>query len=279
MPIQVQHGTYKLPAAEPELAYTIYMPDADGPPHAATISKLALVAHPLGRLGGNRNDHVVKSIALSLASENFVVLAYDSRGAGESTGSPSFSLVPESEDYSVMLHKVLLPIATTKSTASPPAKPLSSLSLALVGYSAGSAASTMTDVDLDVVCNCMPSLERVSVTRVLVSYPLSVMWALTLFRSTAFSSKLERNVTVSSSANAESTKIQLRDQTLAVYGTNDQFTSVARYDAWSNRLKQQSQNSNKWNDLRVDGADHFWRDKACKGRLLGAIEQFCGRGE
>jgi len=53
--------------------------------------KLALVAHPWGRLGGSKNDHMVVSTSRMLQRQGYDVIRYDSRGAGESEGSASWT--------------------------------------------------------------------------------------------------------------------------------------------------------------------------------------------
>lgn len=73
----------------PEFGYTLHRPTVDSDPGGAL--KLCLVAHPLGRLGGSRNDHVVLAITRALGEDGWIVCRFDSRGAGESTGSPSWT--------------------------------------------------------------------------------------------------------------------------------------------------------------------------------------------
>jgi alpha/beta superfamily hydrolase len=60
-------------------------------PSATPLTKIALIAHPLGRLGGSKEDHVVVRVADALVKEGYCVCRYDARGAGRSEGSPSFS--------------------------------------------------------------------------------------------------------------------------------------------------------------------------------------------
>ncbi|KAM0787959.1 hypothetical protein ACM66B_006163 [Microbotryomycetes sp. NB124-2] len=271
-PPTTRHDKYEVSPDGPQIAYTLYSPSrtSSEAPHVEP-SRLAIVAHPLGRLGGTRQDHVVVSVAHMLAHNGYTVLTYDSRGSGQSTGSPSFSLVPESEDYSAMLNKLLLPLAaaakaTTRSSTT-------SLSLALVGYSAGSVASSMAQLDLAAARTLLPSLERVDIKRVLISYPLSVLWALTLFRSTAFSARLEK---LASPPDSDPTDLAVtrNEHTLAVFGTQDQFTAVAKYEAWSDKLQRLSDGSTRWRGFKVEGADHFWRDREGKKQLLMAVREF-----
>ena len=75
-------GTLVLPDG-PTLAYSLVGP--------ANPTRLALIAHPLGRLGGTRDDHVVRTLARMLSDAGWAVCTYDARGAGASTGSASFT--------------------------------------------------------------------------------------------------------------------------------------------------------------------------------------------
>ena len=55
-------------------------------------AKLAFIAHPLGRLGGSLDDHVVRSLARHLSlKHDYSIVLMNSRGVGSSTGSASFS--------------------------------------------------------------------------------------------------------------------------------------------------------------------------------------------
>lgn len=81
---QISHDTIMLDNG-PTLAYVLHRPTPSRP------TKLALIAHPLGRLGGSKEDHVVVTVAHALAEQGYNVCRYDARGAGDSTGSGSFS--------------------------------------------------------------------------------------------------------------------------------------------------------------------------------------------
>jgi alpha/beta superfamily hydrolase len=57
-------------------------------------NRLALIAHPWGRLGGSLNDHVVQSLASCLIDKHgYSVVLMNSRGVGRSKGSASFTCV------------------------------------------------------------------------------------------------------------------------------------------------------------------------------------------
>jgi len=86
----IQLGTHTLRAGNPTLAYTLHRPPAS----TSAPRRAALIAHPYGRLGGSKQDHVVQALAEFLADEGFLVVRFDARGAGESTGSTSWTCVP-----------------------------------------------------------------------------------------------------------------------------------------------------------------------------------------
>lgn len=91
-------GSLELPDGT-TLAFTLSVP-ATAPP-----TNLALIAHPLGRLGGTKDDHVVRALAAVLKQAGWAVCTYDARGAGASTGSASFTRVhvpSDAEEESLM---------------------------------------------------------------------------------------------------------------------------------------------------------------------------------
>ncbi|KAK4050576.1 hypothetical protein OIO90_005043 [Microbotryomycetes sp. JL221] len=271
--LNILHGVHEVQPDGPRLAYTVYQPSQAR--QSTSSVKLALVAHPLGRLGGSRRDHVITSLSETLVSNGWTVLTYDSRGAGESTGSASFSLVPEAEDYTSMLEQVLLPLGESQKSESN-----TSVSLALIGYSAGSVAASVSNPKADAMFSLSPSHsgEHVRIRRVLISYPLSVMWALTLFRSSTFSARLEQLVSAPSpsvdSVHGSQVGQQADERVLAVHGTSDHFTASAKYGAWSDRLASLAAQSQRWESVTVQNADHFWGDSDCKSQLVNSILEF-----
>lgn len=84
---RVTYGTVQL-SDGPAIAYALHTP-----PSAPNQNvRLALVAHPLGRLGGSKEDHVVTALAGLLSNDlGYIVCRYDARGSGGSTGSASWT--------------------------------------------------------------------------------------------------------------------------------------------------------------------------------------------
>jgi len=83
------------------------------------------------------------------------------------------------------------------------------------GYSAGSLSAILAQA---------PSFLSTSrVRRLLISYPLSVLYALTFFRAAPFNNGLE-------------TLVKGGSEILTVFGTVDQFTGIEKYRTWSKGL-------------------------------------------
>lgn len=121
----------------------------------------------------------------------------------------------------------------------------------LCGYSAGSLSASY--------CEPVPDVK----TRyLLISYPLSALWALTLFRTSPFTSKLASIV-----SNAKVPFLSIR-------GDRDQFTADNKYKAWEKDLSQVGKNASF---VRIEGADHFWSGKAQLQAMLDNVSAWLDR--
>ncbi|GAA5936983.1 Mim2p [Sporobolomyces koalae] len=227
------------------LAYTVHVADS-----RRTRQQIALVAHPWGRLGGNRKDHMVVSISRELQNKGYTVVRFDTRGSGDSEGAPSWTGSTEAQDFETMLNSVLLPLLETSNSGSTPASP-TNVDLVLCGYSFGSLLASF----------CTPPVSNSRFTfdtrYLLLSYPLSVLWALTSFRSTSFARALETRATD-------------RNKICVVFGDKDQFSSVLKLRKWSNHLVQFA-GDNTVTVVEVEGADHFWARASDKRAALDGI--------
>ncbi|KAI5477416.1 alpha/beta hydrolase, N-terminal domain protein [Pseudohyphozyma bogoriensis] len=203
-------GKARLPSGI-SLAYILQQPTT--PPPAP---KAAIIAHPYGRLGGAKEDHVLAGVARVLVEDGWTVL----------------SGIPEAEDYEYLVKTILLPLEPTQ--------------LALIGYSFGSLCAS--------IC---PPPTSIPTRYVLISYPLSVMWALTAFRSSSFTSGLKERVAT--------------NDVLAVFGDEDNFSGVGKLRAWSEGL---GEGTERFKSVEVEGADHFWREREVKMRLLGEVREW-----
>lgn len=97
----------------------------------------------------------------------------------------------------------------------------------------------------------------------LISYPVSYIWALTSFRASHFRKALEAQVT------------SLEQKILVVYGDKDQFTTQKAYSQWTSRLKScvasEIHHAERLSIIELSDTDHFWADKLSElCQLVGA---------
>lgn len=125
--------------------------------------------------------------------------------------------------------------------------------LLLCGYSFGALAAS----------SCPPPLPTsvcaVRTSYLLISYPLSVTWALTFLQSGPFTKALRDLVQ------------RGENRVLAIFGDQDQFSAVAKLRAWAKGLEEVEGSEGRWSAVEVSGADHFWRDRRTKGALLEEV--------
>ena len=142
-----------------------------------------------------------------------------------------------------MLQDVLLPAVLRPDRTAEPR----TVTLLLAGYSYGSLAAS----------TCPPPSDTTDVhfetSYLLISYPLSVAWALCALQTSFFTSALRTH--------------SKDHRVLAVYGDQDQFTAVEKFRRWAAELGQ----SESFWSIEVPGADHFWRDQEYKADLLSTI--------
>lgn len=155
-----------------------------------------------------------------------------------------------------MLHHIVLPLLPR------PTDPSSSciVNLILVGYSAGSLSASV----------CFPLEDEckgvVLQTRwILLSYPLSVRFALTCFRSSYFIDGLHRILDSCSKSTEESSS----GRVLVVYGDGDQFTSIDKYRKWVIELTERSKAVVQ--SLEIAQSDHFWHGRESKRQMIVGI--------
>lgn len=146
--------------------------------------------------------------------------------------------IPEAEDYQKVVDYYTQKLASTSESSS-------LQDILYCGYSAGSLSATM----------CTP--HPVARTRyLLISYPLSVMWALTLFRPHAFSTRL--------TALARDAQLPL----MFIRGDRDQFTGDSKYATWEKTLLEGSRQTLF---SKIEGADHFWSDREHLRKMLDNV--------
>ncbi|GAA5837433.1 hypothetical protein JCM3766R1_000443 [Sporobolomyces carnicolor] len=239
-------GTYTLSDGT-ALAYVAHFPR-----DRQSTLKLALVAHPWGRLGGTKDDHMVRSLSRLLCDQGNIVVRFDCRGAGESRGTASWTASTEVRDYEEMLNSVLIPLLLPPSHSS--TEHARVIELVLCGYSFGSLLASACPIP---VSSPAASFQ----TRLLlVSYPLSVMFALTAFNSSRFTKTLEQSVK------------EHGVRVCTVFGDGDQFTAIGKLEQWSGRLKQLAPRADQTETIKVEGADHFWARGSEKAEALARIK-------
>ncbi|SCV72458.1 BQ2448_3995 [Microbotryum intermedium] len=262
------------PTSSFSLSYALTRPNSDPP------QRLALVAHPWGRLGGSKDDRVVVAVTDALVKERYTVCRYDARGAGssdtvaatwtyvcygnwielkplgtsaETSIAPFDSGLAEAEDFSHLVEAVLLPLIPPDHPSSTP------IDLLLIGYSYGSLAASSSP-PLKMIRQGLTLRTRT----ILISYPCSVLSFLTFFKSSHYTQSL--------------TKSTQRDKrpTLAIWGTRDQFTCVVKYEEWFRQI-QEVDSERVTEGVQVEGADHFWREQGDKQRLIQTIVEWVRR--
>ena len=97
----------------------------------------------------------------------------------------------------------------------------------------------------------------IDTAHLLLSYPLSPRWLLTLFRGATYQQGLEELV-------------QRTDaRVLVVYGDEDEFTGESAYRAWAEALER----TGRVRCVRIGGGTHLWRG-ADLLEAVAAVEGF-----
>ena len=186
---------------------------------------------------------MLKSLEQPLHSHDYIVICYNSRGVGRSTGWSSFTGLSEAKDLEDLVQwgletypnvrSVLIVVRRSTST---------SFQVPIVlykGYSHGSLIASLQSI--------LPA--PVKTSHILISYPLGTRGLLTLFRSSTYASAL-RSLIQSPTGNV-----------LVIYGDKDEFTSGSKYDIWSEELQNDAKGDGKGRlkVVKVAGGSHFWR--------------------
>lgn len=180
---------------------------------------------------------------------------------------------PETEDFAAIVKLILVPLALKRPELNSDTAPID---LLFIGYSAGALAASTASLSHSHLPTELRG--RIRLRRVLVSYPLGVLWALTAFQTSFFTKTIQD---ITSSQNAED-GIVPTEAVLAIWSTNDQFTSKERYRSWSEGLGAMAEARNegegraKWTGVEIDEADHFWRSGSNKREMLEAVRRWIG---
>ncbi|KAK0211046.1 Alpha/Beta hydrolase protein [Desarmillaria ectypa] len=217
-------------------------PSDAGQNHGDGGNNLAVFLHPWPWLGGRMQDPVLSLLmdVFEVHRSHYYLLRYNSRGVGKSSGWPSLTGLSEGEDLRALVHWALGTIGNIKS-------------LVIVGYSHGSLIASLHST--------LPSTS-IKVSHILLSYPLGPRGWLTAFRSSTYDSAL-KDLLSSPEAHV-----------LVVFGDQDDFTSVSKYERWTEELRTLTGTDAKRLEIvRVNGASHFWRDRE-ERVLTAAVERW-----
>ena len=179
-----------------------------------------MIAHPHGKFGGNMHNNVVKALfeALACSGDCRMVVRFNFRGIGKSTGNSSWTGRDEKRDISTIADFI------SRHGASAEDESRKRRPFVIVGYSFGSAvASGMAEELRPMGC----------VGFVAISYPVG--WS----SAVLFQSHYR--------AAAESTLPKL-----FLSGTADNFTWISTLRSWFAKAQQPKEL------LVLEGMDHFW---------------------
>ncbi|KAI7868712.1 Alpha/Beta hydrolase protein [Spinellus fusiger] len=187
-----------------------------------------IIAHPYGPLGGTMDNNVVSALHHYFDRKGYVVIRMNFRGSGRSEGRTSWTGMAEREDYDSVVDYLLssedyvhhYPKVST---------------LLFCGYSFGSMIASSLNSRPSVPCSYL-----------LISFPLSVLWALATVKSSYFKAQAVQLFQHYATDEAEG-------HVLIVYGDRDQFTASQSYQTWlADHCKGHVQAE------IVQSADHFW---------------------
>ncbi|RKP03956.1 hypothetical protein CXG81DRAFT_23369 [Caulochytrium protostelioides] len=249
------------------------------PSSAASASPRPLtliLAHAWGPLGGRMTDNVL--VAVRRRYPQCTIVRFHFRGTGQSSGWPSLTASAEREDVVAVCRWVASDFGALARTAPPP--PRERPPVLLLGYSFGSAmmASALPDLAPWVAVRAL----------VLVSFPYSVLWALTCFGHRRILAHLAQAAAAAAAADhgaapgtATTTATAANDgiKLLLLIGEHDSFTAPWRLEAFAmTRCGAQrgplgdgepAAHTTYW---PIPGCDHFWHGR--ESRLLEALDRW-----
>ena len=203
---------------------------------------IAIISHPYSLLGGNNRNHVVCFLERIFLNRGISTLCVNMRGAGRSEGRTSWTCTPEKDDL-VALSLFATELLERKGIPNP--------KIILVGYSFGSVVS----------CYAAPEIPNLA-GLLSISYPASLLWALTAFKTQPIYSAFE-DITKSSIPK------------LFIIGDQDNFSSVA---AWKTLVSfvpaNPTQNTSTSEFIILSDLDHFYASEASLEMLTSPVRSF-----
>jgi alpha/beta superfamily hydrolase len=197
---------------------------------------------------------VLHALVTPFLERGYHVVLFNSRGVGKSTKWPSLSALSEAEDLGKLV-KVLVKHISEKGSAITQVVLMVSkqrditgmiLTVTSQGYSHGSIPVSHHPTSIQ---DLSPAI---TVSHILLSYPLSPMAFLTAFHHNTHAAALQRLIS------NESARV------LVVYGDHDEFTAEGKYDTWSQGLIA---GGRKVDIHKVKGANHFWHGQSMSSLL------------
>lgn len=264
------------------VACRVYMPDRW---ESSFSPDLAVVAHPYGPLGGSYDDPVVNLTARELLSAGYVVCTFNFRTM------PSWTLRAEIADYAscavfLMYFVYYSRLSGSKEESGWRDAPLT-LNFIAGGYSYGSLVASHLPSGADLLAQQLDmfraegddklsalamNMAGVAARRPntgvhaehgeegLVRVKTSYLLISPLLSPTTF---LLAPFVANARSTAENEAHFREHQTLAVFGTDDMFTSSKRLEKWAEQMGMES--------VVVEGASHFWHTLAHSRRLQQSI--------
>ncbi|CAB4378601.1 unnamed protein product [Rhizophagus irregularis] len=211
--------------------------------------KAVIISHPYGPLGGNNNNNVVVAVENFFLRKGYLTLAFNFRGSGKSKGRTSWTGEPENNDFRTMLNF----LANSGKISDDNIVIIPKISgVIIIGYSYGSLMATSL--------TSSPTQYPFTTSFVLISLPLSVIWFLTFFRSSAYQTNLQNLLSSSST------------RVLFIFGDSDQFTRASKYKQW---IKDNNVLGNeRWNVVELKGVDHFFVYQQMEDVLIDVIQKW-----
>lgn len=256
---------------------------------------LAILAHPLGRLGGSLDDPVITHLAsLHLTHFHLRVVRFNSRGVGKSTGSASWTGKSECNDFQDILSRCIDDYCLDFPDSS-------AAQIVIAGYSAGGLYASTVRVPQGVY-DLKQFRGGKKPRYVLLSFPAGVTWALSFFTTRTYTAALKdlltsqtipgRQVEQETAAKASETTLTnepaakpVASHVLAIYGDQDQFTGIGTYNGWTQDCGKQAPSpiqvaplsavrKSTFHHVLIEGADHFYRSTKALDALDKAVVEW-----
>ncbi|KAI9208842.1 Alpha/Beta hydrolase protein [Polychytrium aggregatum] len=172
-----------------------------------------LLAHPYGPLGGNMDNNVIRALFENFATQGYMTVRFNFRGVGKSSGRTTARGMGEIEDV-LSIYKYVRDQVN-----------LAPRRFVVCGYSYGSVAASAAASEIKELAGIIS-----------ISYPSSVLWALTFFNSKKFTDAFA------------STSVPK----LFLMGNKDNFTGISSHTSFIDGFPEPKES------IVMSDVDHFW---------------------